>query len=389
MGYRVEIVSNRKRLKDFLDLPYRVYANDPNWIAPMRSETKRILDTARNPYFKDVRLQLFNCYYSGQISARVAIVINPAHHKKYGGKTAFFGFFESLNYAEAIIVLFRAVSEYCKQNRITGLEGPFNPNHYNELGLLASHFDVPPVFFQPYNPPYYQSLLELAGFRIHKQVHTLCNTDIAGYIANQFPSIPVDAGGNYRLRTLRRNRLAEELENLRTVFNDAFEDNWQFLPLSKSEYVFSARYLDLVTPPDFIRFVEYDGVPVAALHCTLDINPLLKNFHGRFNLPAYLRLRKNIRKSDTLVIFAFGVKKAHRHSVALPLLIQACKKIAMNYRVMITTWTSDDNRAAKRVGDVFGLTRDRELVIMTKSISVHTGHEYVQSPPAGRVDGKQ
>ena len=389
MGYTVEIVSNRKRLNDFLNLPYRVYENDPNWVAPMRSETKRILDPARNPYFNGAQLKLFNCYFNGQISARVAIVINPAHYKKYGEKSAFFGFFESLNHAEAILILFRAVVDYCKQNRVSRLEGPFNPNHYSELGLLASHFDAPPVFFQPYNPPYYQSLLELAGFRIYKQLHTLRNDDIAGYIANNFPSRPVNSRSSYKLRTLRRNRLSEELENLRTVFNDAFADNWQFLPLSKSEYVFSARYLDLVTPPDFIHFVEYGGVPVAALHCALDINPLLKNFHGRFNLPAYLRLRHNIKKSDSLVIFAVGVKKAHRHSVALPLLIQACKNIAMNYRIMISTWTSDDNLAAKRVGRVFGLERDRELVIMTKLISGSNGQGIRTEPPIRRDDDNQ
>jgi hypothetical protein len=153
-------------MRDFLDLPDRIYLGDANYVPPLKSEVRRTLDGRKNPYFKGAALQLFVCYADGIPAARIAITINPRHAQKFGERTAFFGFFESTDNPGAVRALFSEATRFCRERRATSLEGPFNPNHYSELGLLLDHFDRPPVFFQTYNPPYYLPLLKGVGFHL-------------------------------------------------------------------------------------------------------------------------------------------------------------------------------------------------------------------------------
>ena len=93
MDYEIKGVSDTKQLNDFIALPYIIYKDDSNWVPPIKSELRRTLSPEKNPYFFDTTLQLFNCYKTGEICSRVAIIINKRHKQNYGEKTAFFGFF--------------------------------------------------------------------------------------------------------------------------------------------------------------------------------------------------------------------------------------------------------------------------------------------------------
>jgi hypothetical protein len=159
MGYAVVSVSDEKRLKEFLRLPFFLYRDDPHWVPPVVSEVRRTLDTKRNPYFANATLRLFLCYKDGTPTARLAIVIDRLYEDKFGVRTAFFGFFESTNDEEAVRRLFGEAEEVCRAEGVKILEGPFNPNHYSELGLQVDKFETSPSFFQPYNPAYYSALL--------------------------------------------------------------------------------------------------------------------------------------------------------------------------------------------------------------------------------------
>jgi hypothetical protein len=368
MAYEVRRSTNNKLLGDFIGLPYLIYKNDPNWVAPMISEVKRVLNVQKNPYFKNASLELFNCYKGHTICSRVAIIINTDHHRKFGKRSAFFGFFESQNDLKAIKVLFEQVEKYCKEKRVDLLEGPFNPNHYSELGLLVNKLDSAPAYFQTYNPSYYHQLLESTGFQIIAKFHTRKNENIQEYIEKNFTADTPLAIDGFSVRSFRFNDLKVDLEHLRNVFNDAFSQNWHFLPLSREEYLFSAKYLSLVTNPDLIQFVEYFGQPVGAIQFVLDINPLLRDFKGRFHPWKYIKFNHRKKKIPTLIIFAVGIRKEFRHSKALYLLTQITARIASEYKILETTWTSHDNIAAVKAAEQFGLQPDKEYVIYERQL---------------------
>ena len=362
-------VRDRTTMRDFLRLPFEVYRKDPDWVAPISSEVRKTLDVRRNPYFRSSELELFVCYDENGPAARVAIVINSLHRQRFGGNIAFFGFFESKNDTEVARQLFSEAESYCRSRGAESLEGPFNPNHYSELGLQANRFGSAPSFFQTYNPPYYLELLQEVGFREELRFHTRKNGDIKEYLAQRLRKwegtlvIP-----GYTTRPFSMEHAGSDLELVREVFNDAFSSNWNFLPLSSEEYSFAAEFLHLVTLPELVVIVEHEGVPVGVLECVLDINPLLRQFRGKIGPVKFLRFLRRRKKIRNLIIYAVGIKKAYQGTHVFALLLDAACRIARNFDVLETTWMSDDNKLALRAAKLLGLERDKEFVIYRKTL---------------------
>lgn len=370
MKYCVRGVDDRKTMKDFLRLPFEIYRDDANWIAPLTSEVQRVLDCRRNPYFESANVRLFVCYGSGRPLSRLAVVVNQKHWQKSGVKSAFFGFFESFNNPQAVQALFTSAEVHCHWEGAEFIEGPLNPNHYSELGFQSNKFGAAPAFFQSYNPAYYLQLMEDNRFEIAKRVHTRKNDSIREYILQKHGSEPsFMSPGVYTVRSFRMNDFGAELERIRGVFNDAFSDNWHFLPLTKEEYVFSAKFLNLVTYPDLITIVERNGEPVGVLECVLDINPLLKHLKGRVGPLKYLRYQRNRKNIRNLIVYAVGIKKSYQRTRVHRLLFDSLCQLAVKYDVLETTWMSDDNPLSVRAAEHFGLVPDKEFVIYRKRVN--------------------
>ena len=370
MTYSVISVSRARQMKDFLRLPFIIYRNDPNWVPPFSSEVRRVLDERRNSYFANANLRLFVCYKKDAIAARVAIIINQLHQEKFGEKSAFFGFFESINDLDAVLHLFDNAEKYSRSQGIEILEGPFNPNHYSELGLQVNQFGTPPTFFQPYNPDYYNELLKEIGFHISATFHTKKNENIRKYVHDRYVTkTPLTKMGNYTIRSFSKKDFKAELEHFREVNNDAFSSNWHFLPLSKEEYLFSAKYLRLVTRPDLIKIVEHNGNPVGIVHFVLDINPALKKLKGKAGPIKLIRFLLDRKKIQKLIIFSVGIKKTYQHGRAYLILFNAFSQICLKYKVLETTWMSEKNTSAVKAAEHFGLKPDKKFAIYEKHLS--------------------
>jgi len=369
MLYSVAPVSDKKRLEEFLGLPFTVYRGDPLWVPPVVGEVRRTLDPERNPYFDNATLRLFVCYRWGVPLARTAIVINRAHQRAFGVRSAFFGFFESANDDDAARHLFAEAAAYCRARGVEVLEGPFNPHHYAELGLQIDSFGTAPSFFQPYNPPYYNELLEKAGFRISTRLLTMKNDDIGNDLRHRFGALAAAPSRNgYSIRSFSLEDRAGDLERIREVNNDAFAENWHFLPLSRGEYAFSAKHLGLVTRPDLIKIVEHRGLPVAVLHCVLDVNPLLRRWKGAagpVKLIKYLRGRRAVK---TLILFTVGVRKDYRHSGVIHLLLAEFCRMAQAFERAETTWMPADNEPVLKAAEGLGMRPDKRFAIYAKEI---------------------
>jgi hypothetical protein len=207
------------------------------------------------------------------------------------------------------------------------------------------------------------------GFRVSKKVHTRLNRNNRGYLANYKCDQEKFTGSGYTVRSFRKNKFDTELERLRDIFNDAFSENWQFLPVSQSEYRFCAKHLNLVTYPELIKFVEHQGKPVAAIQFVLDINPYLKKFGGKQSIFQYLQLIKNKRHIRKLVIFAVGIKKSYHRTPAFRLLLQSTIDVAREYDILETTWMSPENESAVHAAELLGLEVDKEFYLYSKKVN--------------------
>ncbi len=354
-----------------------MYEGDQNWVAPLGSEVRRTLDPDRNPYFANATLQPFLCYRDGAIVARLVVVINRLHEKTFGTRTAFFGFFECVNDAGAARALFERAESYCRALDVHHLEGPFNPNHYSELGLLIDAFDKPVSFFQTYNPPYYARLLEDLGYHQSTTLLTSRTENVKAYAESYCgQALTGEAPEGYAVRHFNMQRRDEELEHLRDIFNDAFSENWHYLPLSADEYRFSAKFLHLVTEPELITIVEHEGQPVGVLMCVLDINPLLHAMHGKPGPVTYLRFLQNRKRVKNLIVYAVGIRKSHRHTTVGRLLFTAMVQTALDYETLETTWMSPSNRLALRTAERLGMTPYKHFAIYDKSlITLRQNHD--------------
>lgn len=364
MSHSVCDVCNRRTMRDFLDVPDRIYRDDPNYVPPLKAEVRRTLDRDRNPYFDGTVLRLFVCYADGIPVARTAIVINPRHELKFGTRTAFFGFFESIDDPGAVRALFAAATSSCRSHGATLLEGPFNPNHYSELGLLLDNHHRPPAFFQAYNPPYYRTLLEGIGFHSSASLYTARNGQIEEYVTKHFDlrgPLPIPEGYTIRHPDLRRR--SEEMEKIRLVFNDAFESNWHFLPASQQEFDFSAKFINLITDPGLIWIAEHHGMPVGVVMCVLDVNPLIRQFRGRRGAVKLVRFLLGRRRLRTVIVYAVGVRRQYRHTRVYPLMLEACARIVRNFDSAECTWISENNILARRSAERLGLKPDKHFAI--------------------------
>ncbi len=343
MSFLVREISEQKGLEDFLSVAQEVYSNDPNWIPPQHSEIQRVLNTSGNPYFQNATLKIYVCYNMNKPVCRSIVVINYIYWTRWNKKSAFFGFFESVNDRDAVSHLFHRIESDCRQSGAEFLEGPFNPNHYSELGILVDNFNVPPVFFDTYNPSYYPSLLEQAGFSASELFHTRINSDITSTLSDKYKKkYKKDTVSDITVRKFNVGRFNRDLAILRDINNDAFESNKFFLPLSWQEYLFSAKYLFLVTWPGLILIAENKGRPVGAVQLVINFNTVLKSYNGKlkpWNLPAVLLKRRKLKE---LIIFSAGIKKEFRNKRVFAALLRSAIEVFRHYSSISTTWISDE-----------------------------------------------
>ena len=374
MGYQVKPVRTPGEWADFLELPFSLYKDDPLWVAPLRSEVTKALDGDSNPYFRGVALEKFVCYRDGQPVSRSIAVVSPRHWERFGEKAAFFGFFESENDPEAVCQLFAAIETYSTAKGARTLKGPFNPNHYSELGLLVENFATP-AFFEPYNPVWYADLLRAAGFRAVARLHTrvIRDTTTLEPKAKRLKEIVQRARkAGYSIRPFRLLQMQSELERIREIYNDAFDGNWHFLPLSKEEYRYSANAMFLITNPSLIQFIEYKGKPVGVLHLVLNINPVLQALRGRLrpgNLFYFLRKRFFI---DEVVLYAVGIKKDFQRTAAIHCFVWAFCRIAQRFKTAYCTWMTEGNKSAIQSAESVGFEPYKWFDIFEKQLKNHS-----------------
>lgn len=367
MKYEVKELAGEVGWKDFFSIPLTIYRNDACWVAPQPTEVRRILNAGKNPYFAHASLKIFICYADGVAVGRSILVVNPKHWEKWKSKTAFFGFFESLNDLEAAQALFHRLEDESRASGADALEGPFNPNHYSELGILLDRFDEPPLFFDTYNPSYYPSLLQQCGFEVSHRLHTTINKDIQRTLTKGICGLkPGKIDKDVSIRTFNIWRLKRDLEIVREINNDAFEDNWPFLPLSKEEYTFSAKYLFLVTSPSMILIAEHQGKPVGVIQFVINLNRQIKSYQGNLKPLDLLTLLLKRRQNKELIAYAGGVKKAYQQTQIAALLMHASTNIIKKYAAYSTTWISEDNKASQQITNAWEMEPNKHFAIYLK-----------------------
>ncbi len=309
---------SRAELSHFFDVADRIYAGDPNWVAPLRSDVAKVFQD-ENPFFRHGEIQLFLANRGLKTVGRIAAILDRNHNAFHGEKAAFFGFFESEDDPETAGKLLEAAAVWGRERKMTVLRGPTNPTLNDEAGLLVEGFDSPPVLMMTYNPRSYAALIEGQGFRKAKDLLAYWfpleekPLERLSRVAERFRKREPDIV----VRNVSKGGLAVDLAKIREVYNAAWEKNWGFVPMTSEEMDFMAKRLKPLLVEELLWLAEArrsDGTlePIGFMLMLPDYNLAIAPTRGRLLPFGWLKFLIASRSIRTVRVLTLGIRKEYR-----------------------------------------------------------------------------
>jgi hypothetical protein len=348
-------------LDRFIRLPERLHSNDPHYIAPLHLERKDAL-TPKNPFFGHAEVQFWIARRDGRdvgrISAQIdhqALAIRPDAAGQFG-----------LLAAEDDPAIFRALlataGDWLRAHGMKRIQGPFNLNINEEIGLLVDGFDTPPMLLMGHDKPYIGKRLEEQGFAKEKDVYAYLYDITVDLPAGARRLLERPLPKELTVRRIDFKRYNEEIRTITEIFNDAWLNNWGFVPLTETETDYLAKSLKPLLDPRLANIVERDGEPVGFLVGLPNLNEAIRDLGGKL-LPfgwAKLLWRLKVSGVKTARVPLMGIKRSASHGVIgslLPfLLIDAVRKEAlrMGFTHIELSWILEDNMPMRRINESLG-----------------------------------
>ena len=346
-------VTNRQELRKFIDVPWIVYANDPVWVPPLRLERRWHLSKS-NPFFGHGEWQAWIAYRDNKPVGRISAQIDQLHRQRYGADTGHFGLLESVNDKEVFSELMQTAEKWLVERGTKNVSGPYNFSINQECGVLVSGFDTPPMVMMPHSPKWYGQLLEEQGYYPLK--------DLLAYLFKADMEVPkimrilVDKfSTRVHKRMIRRNQFKAEIEVLRSIFNDAWSDNWGFIPFTEAEFSELGSTFRFLLKDEYIQIVEVDGVPAAFMVVLPNLNEVFAKLNGNLFPLGWFQLIKKLKfdQISTGRIPLMGVRKKFQNTplgAALAcMMIEAPREAGLSrgIREIEVSWILEDNKSMR------------------------------------------
>ncbi len=345
-------VGGAEDLREFVELPERLYQGVRHWVPPLRSEERRFL-SERNPYVAANPVRLFLARERGVPVGRVAATVCSAHNAYHHERTGFFGFFECDGRAVTARALLGAAAQYVRDHGMRTLRGPFNFTTNHTCGVLVEGFEGPPIIEMPYHPPHYGALLEDAGLRKAKDLFALWHDIEQGKPQRQaLAGLARAAPAAYAVRELRRSGrgFAEDMDRFYDLYHQAWRGNWGFVPVPRDEFVYIGRRMQSLLRPGLCHVVTVRGETAGMVINLPDYSPVLSALRGRVTPGGALRAWWASRRVDASRCILVGVYDRFRGTPATTLLVHHLLEGAARagYRGVETSWVLEDNAACLR-----------------------------------------
>lgn len=357
---QITAVSDRRSLDDFIEVPWAIYANDPHWVPPLRFERRQAL--ARDqPFSQHADWQAFVAYRDGRPIARITAQVDRLHQERYHDRTGFFGFLEAPDDPAVFKALFATAEAWLRERGMTRVRGPFSLNVNQETGLLVEGFETPPYLMMGHAPRYYEARLREQGYVGVKDLLAY-EVDVPFVPSPTLKAMLARQAGQIRIRPFDGKRKAAELEVLRDLFNDAWSENWSFVPFTEAEFAMIGKELLPLIPPDFIQIAEIDGEPVAFMAFMPNINEVISDLDGRL-LPfgwAKLLWRLKVRFPRSVRVSLMGVRKRFHHTRMGPTLAYGvidaglAPALRMGVKRAEMSWILEDNQGMRGIIEALG-----------------------------------
>ncbi|MCA9603846.1 MAG: hypothetical protein KC417_17565 [Myxococcales bacterium] len=338
-------------VRTFLDAARVVYRNDPAWVPPLDMDMKDRLNPKKNPFFEHGEVGLFTAWRDGRLVGRCSTSIDHEHLRIHKDDTGFFGFFDTLDDPEAAKALMDSARQWTKARGLKRIRGPISLNSNEEIGTLIEGFEHPPVLMMPHARPYQAELIAQTGVEKVKdlyawrfEVGTLnARVERAWKQVQEMPEV--------RLRSVNKKNMEQELRTIMEIFNEAWKDNWGFVPATPSEMKKAAADMKLIIDEDMAFIAEIDGRAVGMCICLPNLNEAIRDIDGKLFPTGLAKMLWRTKvaglKSARLMLLGIrselrGVKKYGALSTAIYVEI-AKRGAAKGYQWGELSWTLEDN----------------------------------------------
>jgi GNAT superfamily N-acetyltransferase len=309
-------LSNKKQVKDFLDLPFRIYKDIPQWVPPLQMDDRVRLNRKRHPFYKHSQAGFFLVYEGARPVGRIAVMDHRLYNEYNNEETAFFYLFECENDQQIADVLFEAAFKWARARGLTKMLGPKGFTVMEGFGLLVKGFEYRPAFGQPYNPPYYPELIESIGFKPERDA-------VSGYLSSDLefpPRIHELAERIAKRRGLRiaryrtRRDLRTLIPKLKDLYNNALRGTGGNAPITDDEANAMANQLLWFSDPRLIKIVYKGEQPVGFLMAYPDISAALQKTKGWIFPFGWITLLHEFKRTDWVNVNGMGLIPEYRGS---------------------------------------------------------------------------
>lgn len=355
-GIDIQPVSDKKSLETFIRVPWEIYKNDPHWVPPLLMERRDAL-SAKQPFFKHARWQAWVAFQNGKPVGRISAQIDDLYLQQHSNKNGFFGLIESIDNPAVFQALFDTAEAWLREQGMEAAIGPFNLNINQDVGVLTEGFDSPPYIMTGHAPRYYAAAIEACGY-------TNVQSLLAYHLHTETLKVPriMQAllkrnAGRIGMRSLDRSNKDAELESMRQIFNDAWQNNWNFTPFSKEEFEAVGKELLMIVPKDFIKIATMDGEDAAFIVLLPNINEAAADLNGRL-LPfgwAKLLWRLKVKFPKSARVPLMGVKQQFQNTSFGPALAFLTIKGVMDsglekgIKDVEMSWILEQNQGARNI----------------------------------------
>ena len=352
-------LANKAEFNEFFKFPWKLYADDPNWVPPLLSIRRQLLDKSKHPAWEYMDGEFFGAWRDGEMVGTIVAFVNHEHNRYHDENIGFFGMFETINDASVAEGLLKTATDWVRAHGLDAIRGPASFTTNEECGLLVDNFSMPMVMM-PYNPAYYQTLVENAGFE--KVMDIYCMYADRALMEkhdtlNRLDKIVKRSSkrSNITIRNLNMRRKKEEFITFRDIYNQAWEKNWGFVPMNDKELDALIADLGMLVEPELAFFAEIDGEPVGFALSVPNFNEALHKAYPRPGIPELFTLAQvgwhwKIRKSIKSVRMPLmGVKQEHRDKGVDLALLHALLKAMLpsHYEYLDSGWILETNQLIK------------------------------------------
>lgn len=373
----IRAVTDRSGLKTFIDLPNQLYRKQERYVPPLNVERDETLNHTKNAYFDHAEGQYWLAFRDGRPVGRISAQIDRLHLERHQDHAGHFGLLDAEDDQAVFDQLLATAEGWLTERGMKRVRGPFNLSINEECGLLVDGFDHPAMMLMPYAPDYAADRVAKSGYVPAKDLlaYTL-DIDETIEIRGERMLDRVSREARITFRPVAMSRYKEELGVILDIFNDAWADNWGFIPFTDAEMRQIAKGMRPLVRPSLNYIAEVDGEPAAMIICLPNLYEIIGDLGGKL-LPfgwAKLLWRLKTHRFNSCRVPLMGIRRCHQGSMIgsalLPLLLKSLHKglLAEGVPRIEMSWILDDNLPMRRVLEGLGAEAYRTYRLFEKPL---------------------